>query len=160
MNAEQLVRVRLSSNRTSRIYLPRRARLEIEQITGAAREKKGEVWRWRADGRPAVYGCALPLRLQKERPFFPTFGDKERKSFFQEPKGFGSADGWTASGRPAGGGAFADSEEGSSTDRCSSNHRTTGCTASSCERTALRAISEHCSPGGWGGGAACAITPQ
>jgi len=82
------------------------------------------VWRWRADGRPAVYGCALPLRLQKERPFFPTFGDEERESFFQEPKGFGSADGWPASGRPAGGGALA--EEGSSTDCCLSNHRTTG----------------------------------
>ncbi len=39
------------------------------------------MWRWRADGRPAVYGCALPLRLQKERPFFPTFGDEERELF-------------------------------------------------------------------------------
>ena len=58
---------------------------EIEQITGAAREKRGEVWRWRADGRPAVYGCALPLRLQKERPFFPTFGDEERESFLPLP---------------------------------------------------------------------------
>ncbi len=83
MNAEQLFRVRLSSNRTSRLYLPRRAQLEIEQITGAARQENGEVWRWKADGRPAVYGCALPLRLQKEWPFFPTFGDEERESFFQ-----------------------------------------------------------------------------
>ena len=113
------------------------------------------MWRWRADGRPAVYGCTLPLRLQKERPLFPTFGDEERESFFQEPKGFGSADGWPASGRPAGGGALA--EEGSSTDCCLSNHRTTGCTASSCERAALRAIREHCSPGGWGEGAALRV---
>jgi hypothetical protein len=58
-----------------------------------------------ADGRPAVYGGALPLRLQKERAFFPTFGDEERLAFFLEPKGFGFADGWPASGRPAGGGA-------------------------------------------------------
>ncbi len=35
-----------------------------------------------ADGRPAVYGGALPLRLQKERSFFfPTFGDEERLAF-------------------------------------------------------------------------------
>ena len=31
-----------------------------------------------ADGRPAVNGCAEPLRLQKEHPFFPSFGDEER----------------------------------------------------------------------------------
>ncbi len=92
MNAEQLFRVRLSSNRAWRLYLPRRAQLEIEQITGAARQENGEVWCWKADGRPAVYGCAsgaagsaasaeaaVPLRLQKERPFFPTFGDEERE---------------------------------------------------------------------------------
>ena len=97
MNAEQLFRVRLSSNRTSRLYLPRRARLEIEQITGAARQENGEVWRWKADGRPAVYGCALPLRLRKERPFFPTFGDEERESFFLDPKWRGAAiNGWPA----------------------------------------------------------------
>ncbi len=78
MYAEQLFRVRLSSNSTSRLYLPRRAQLEIMQITGAAGLENGEVWRWKADGRPAVYGCALPLRLEKGRPFFPTFGDEER----------------------------------------------------------------------------------
>jgi hypothetical protein len=38
-------------------------------------------WGLEADGRPAVYGCASPLRLRKERPFFPTFGDEERFSF-------------------------------------------------------------------------------
>ena len=37
-------------------------------------------------GRPAVDGCASPLRIQKERPFFPTFGDEERLSFFARNK--------------------------------------------------------------------------
>ena len=71
------------------------------------REIKVAPWGLEADGRPAVYGGALPLRLQKERAFFPTFGDEERLAFFLEPKGFGLADGWPASGRPAGGGAGA-----------------------------------------------------
>ncbi len=44
MNAEQLFRVRLRSKSTSRLYLPRRVRLEIERISGAAQEKNGEEW--------------------------------------------------------------------------------------------------------------------
>jgi hypothetical protein len=38
-------------------------------------------WGLEADGRPAVCGGALPLRLQKERAFFSTFGDEERLAF-------------------------------------------------------------------------------
>ncbi len=41
-----------------------------------------EPWDQKESGRPAVDGCASPLRIQKERPFFPTFGDEERLSFF------------------------------------------------------------------------------
>ncbi len=71
-------------------------------------------WGLEADGRPAIYCGALPLRLQKEGAFFPTFGDEERLAFFLAPKGFGLlvADGsarltggWPTRGRPAEGGA-------------------------------------------------------
>ncbi len=75
-------------------------------------------------GRPAVDGCASPLRIQKERPFFPTFGDEERLSFFPEPKGFGLADGWPEGGAPGGRGAeeVIDGRLAS----CLEKHRTTG----------------------------------
>ena len=91
-------------------------------------------WGLEADGRPAVYGGALPLRLQKERAFFPTFGDEERLSFFPEPKGFGLADGWPEGGAPGGRGAeeVIDGRLAS----CLEKHRTTGCKQDSCERAA------------------------
>ena len=95
-----------SSNCTSRAFIVLRFGGFSSSLADPRREiKSGAVGTVEADGRPAVYGGALPLRLQKERAFFPTFGDEERLAFFLEPKGFGFADGWPASGRPAGGGA-------------------------------------------------------
>ncbi len=83
MNAEQLFRVRLNSNSTSRLYLPRRAQLDIEKITGAAPQENGVALEGR---RPA---SRLWLRLAASAPerlaVLPIFGDEERESFFQEP---------------------------------------------------------------------------
>jgi hypothetical protein len=48
------------------------------------RVRPGRKWQsvaLEANGRPSVYSCALPLRLKKEWPFFPAFGDEERGSF-------------------------------------------------------------------------------
>ena len=45
------------------------------------------------------------IRHQKERSFFPFFGEEERLRSFRSRRYFGSADGWPAEGLPAGGGA-------------------------------------------------------
>jgi hypothetical protein len=99
-------------------------------------------------GRPAVDGCASPLRIQKERPFFPTFGDEERLSFFPEPKGFGLADGWPEGGAPGGRGAeeVIDGRLAS----CLEKHRTTGCKQDSCERAAHGPFASTAPLGGGG----------
>ncbi len=46
-------------------------------VTAQKMAKRVAGGRWQA----SRYGCALPLRLQKARAFFPTFGDEELVSF-------------------------------------------------------------------------------
>ena len=56
-------------------------------------------------GRPAVSRLSRANGPGKNvRSSLPSVLE-ERRSFFPEPKAFGSADGWPAGGRPAGGGA-------------------------------------------------------
>ena len=44
----------------------------------------------RADGEASrLRLCLAASAFLKERPFFLSFGDEERLSFFQKPKGFG-----------------------------------------------------------------------
>ena len=105
------------------------------------------------DGRADVDRLSLAASAPEERPFFPSFGDEERLSFFLEPKSFGSADGWPASGRPAGGGAGAlarEAADGLLLSCCSE-----GAERGAAEQTrASRRLKSHLRallPWGWGG---------
>ena len=80
MDVEQQTR-KGSSNCTSRAFIVLRFGGFSSSLADPRREIKVAPWGLEADGRPAVYGGALPLRLQKERAFFPTFGDEERLAF-------------------------------------------------------------------------------
>ena len=72
--------------------------------------------------------------------------------FFLEPKSFGSADGWPASGRPAGGGAGALAKEAADglLLSCCSEGAERGAAEQHVRAGGLMAICEHCSPGGGG----------
>ncbi len=75
-------RVKGSLHCTWRAFIVQRFRGFSSSWADPRRGKKMpmEPWDQKESGRPAVGGRASPLRIQQERPLFPTFGVEERSS--------------------------------------------------------------------------------